>query len=87
MMVGAISKAASAAANEMSLLMGVRKDIWYVCMRFCCQGHALPSLLHPFLSFSVISLLLDIQYYLLKQKKKVLLNTYIHNGIGYSWET
>ena len=30
MMVGAISKAASAAANEMSLLMGVRKDIWYV---------------------------------------------------------
>ncbi|XBI76702.1 hypothetical protein VPH35_069904 [Triticum aestivum] len=30
MMVGAISKAASAAANEMSLLMGVRKDIWFI---------------------------------------------------------
>ncbi|XP_037423677.1 disease resistance protein RPM1-like [Triticum dicoccoides] len=30
MMVGAISKAASAAADEMSLLMGVRKDIWFI---------------------------------------------------------
>ncbi|KAI4974482.1 hypothetical protein ZWY2020_047762 [Hordeum vulgare] len=29
-MVGAISKAASAAADEMSLLMGVRKDIWFI---------------------------------------------------------
>ncbi|XP_048544850.1 disease resistance protein RPM1-like isoform X2 [Triticum urartu] len=30
MLGGAISKAASAAANEMSLLMGVRKDIWFI---------------------------------------------------------
>ncbi|XBI76746.1 hypothetical protein VPH35_069945 [Triticum aestivum] len=30
MLVGAISKAASAAAAEMSLLMGVRKDIWFI---------------------------------------------------------
>lgn len=30
MLVGAISVAASAAAAEMSLLIGVRKDIWYV---------------------------------------------------------
>ena len=30
MLNAAISKAASAAADEMSLLMGVRKDIWYV---------------------------------------------------------
>ncbi|XP_048546376.1 disease resistance protein RPM1-like isoform X1 [Triticum urartu] len=30
MLDGAISKAASAAADEMSLLMGVRKDIWYI---------------------------------------------------------
>ncbi|XP_044961309.1 disease resistance protein RPM1-like [Hordeum vulgare subsp. vulgare] len=29
-MAGAISKAASAAADEMSLLMGVRKDIWFI---------------------------------------------------------
>ncbi|XP_044414842.1 disease resistance protein RPM1-like [Triticum aestivum] len=29
-MGGAISKAASAAADEMSLLMGVRKDIWFI---------------------------------------------------------
>jgi hypothetical protein len=34
MVGGAINKAASAAADEMSLLMGVRKDIWYVCMNF-----------------------------------------------------
>jgi hypothetical protein len=32
MLGGALSKAASAAAAEMSLLMGVRKDIWYVCI-------------------------------------------------------
>lgn len=30
MLGGAISKAASAAADEMSLLMGVRKDIWFI---------------------------------------------------------
>ncbi|XBI34408.1 hypothetical protein VPH35_120219 [Triticum aestivum] len=30
MLGGAISKAASAAAEEMSLLMGVRKDIWFI---------------------------------------------------------
>lgn len=30
MLMGAISVAASAAAAEMSLLIGVRKDIWYV---------------------------------------------------------
>ncbi|XP_037423683.1 disease resistance protein RPM1-like [Triticum dicoccoides] len=30
MLDGAISKAASAAADEMSLLMGVRKDIWFI---------------------------------------------------------
>uniref|UniRef100_A0A8R7V326 Disease resistance N-terminal domain-containing protein n=1 Tax=Triticum urartu TaxID=4572 RepID=A0A8R7V326_TRIUA len=30
MLVGAISMAASAAAAEMSLLMGVRKDIWFI---------------------------------------------------------
>ena len=37
MLGGAISKAASAAADEMSLLMGVRKDIWYVPMHFFFQ--------------------------------------------------
>lgn len=30
MLGGALSKAASAAADEMSLLMGVRKDIWFI---------------------------------------------------------
>uniref|UniRef100_A0ACD5V9X4 Uncharacterized protein n=1 Tax=Avena sativa TaxID=4498 RepID=A0ACD5V9X4_AVESA len=30
MLGGAVSKAASAAADEMSLLMGVRKDIWFI---------------------------------------------------------
>lgn len=30
MLSGAVSKAASAAADEMSLLMGVRKDIWFI---------------------------------------------------------
>ena len=30
MLNAAISKAASAAADEMSLLMGVRKDIWFI---------------------------------------------------------
>jgi len=30
MVGGAVSKAASAAADEMSLLMGVRKDIWFI---------------------------------------------------------
>jgi disease resistance protein RPM1 len=34
MVGGALSKAASAAGEEISLLMGVRKDIWYVCMNF-----------------------------------------------------
>ena len=43
MLGGAISKAASAAADEMSLLMGVRKDIWYVHMHFFCCCLALPT--------------------------------------------
>ncbi|EMS67585.1 Disease resistance protein RPM1 [Triticum urartu] len=30
LLVGAIGKAASAAANKMSLVMGVRKDIWFI---------------------------------------------------------
>jgi disease resistance protein RPM1 len=42
MVGGALSKAASAAADEMSLLMGVRKDIWYVCMNFFVQVAHLP---------------------------------------------
>ena len=33
MLRGAISKAASAATAELSLLMGVQKDIWYACLR------------------------------------------------------
>lgn len=31
MLGGAISMATSAAAAEMGLLIGVRKDIWYIC--------------------------------------------------------
>jgi disease resistance protein RPM1 len=42
MVGGALSKAASAAADEMSLLMGVRKDIWYACMNFFVQVAHLP---------------------------------------------
>ena len=31
MLGSAVSKAAAAASEEMSLLMGVQKEIWYVC--------------------------------------------------------
>ena len=51
LLIGAIGKAASAAANKMSLVMGVRKDIWYVHMHVFCYSHdELPtaSLLHSY---------------------------------------
>lgn len=31
----AVGKAASAAADEATLLLGIQKEIWYVCARFC----------------------------------------------------
>jgi hypothetical protein len=60
MVGGALSKAASAAAAEMSLLMGVRKDIWYVCID-----------LIPIMNSK--SLLLAI--FMLKTEKNVVLNS------------